>query len=181
MLLKGDPYIGPSSRAFPPLSVRYATQPLRVGSTVRPRSINPVNDTPVGVGQNIFVPHLPTDQTRHSTPAGAVNMFSNSTENGKWLDGVRHSSIHSDPRCPVTAGSVVPISAVEAVGLESVQRRQPELKIVCTCMPSGLILHKHGLACRTHMYTLVHLGVIQALPRQGHRLTSGEIVALNPC
>jgi len=52
-------------------------------------------------------------------------MFSNSTEYGKWLNGVRHPSINSDPRCPVTAGSVVPISTVEAVGLESVQHRQP--------------------------------------------------------
>jgi len=34
-----------------------------------------------------------------------------------------HPSIHSDPRCPLTAGSVAPISAVEAV--EFVQHKQP--------------------------------------------------------
>jgi len=90
---------GLAPRAYTSTSERHATQPYGASSTVRPRSVDSVTDTPVDVGQNIFVPRLPTDQTRHSTPVGTVNMFSNSTEYGKSLDGVRHSSIHSDPRC----------------------------------------------------------------------------------
>ena len=80
----------------------------------------------------------------------------------------------------MTAGSVVPISVVEAIGLESVQRRQSAAQNRVYTMPSGLTLLKRGLACHTRMFTLVHPVVILALPRQGHQLTSDGIVTLNP-
>jgi len=50
-------------------------------------------------------------------------MFSSSIERGKRSNVVRHPLVHSDHRDFVTAGSIVPISAVEAV--EFAQHKQP--------------------------------------------------------
>jgi len=67
-----DPYSELVPCVYSLASVRHATQPYGASSDVRPRSVDSITDTPVGVGQNIFVPRLTIDQKRHSFPVDTL-------------------------------------------------------------------------------------------------------------